>query len=215
MRKILAATALYSTLVLLSGPGFAGDYLQSAPQQAPAPAKPAAAAKPAQPAGANVAQQQGAANPQPGQDAAAQKPDLTENSGEWILQCWKQPVKTCQLLQRRIEAKSKQQLILAAIAFRADGTRRLTMITPLGFKSTPTLAVFADKAPFVELPVKSCLPAGCLQIGDLSAQLVAKLEGATEMSIVLQGLNGQNFNLSIPTKGLKEGFARISQYMKS
>ena len=162
-----------------------------------------------------AAPQQGAANPQAAQAAAGPKPDLSEQSGEWVLQCWKQPVRNCQLLQRRIEAKTRQQILLAAIAIRADGSRRMTMITLLGFKSNPALSVSVDKAPFIELPLKSCLPAGCLQIGDISQPLLEKLENSNEMSIVLQGLNGQNFNLSIPVKGLKEGLATISQFIAS
>lgn len=227
MKRIFAVVAAGAALGALASPVFAGNFLQAgpsagaAPQQAQAPARPQKPAAGA--AGTTVAQQQAPApaQPQPAQgggqqqQAAQQKPDLSESSGEWLLQCWKQPVKTCQLLQRRIEAKSKQQLLLAAIGVRADGVHRMTMITPLGFKSTPTLTVFADKAPFVQLPVQSCLPAGCVQIGDLTDPLVTKLQGASEMSIVLQGLNGQNFNLSIPTKGLKEGLARISQFLKS
>lgn len=220
MRVKILAKLLMTAFAIFSAPASIGDYLQSSQvEEAPAPSTTAAVSVPGAHA-ETLVQRFPAASRSIGEGnlvavlgAAEPKPDLSGQRGEWIFQCWKEPVRSCQILQRRIEAKTRQQLILVAIAFYADGSRRMTMITPLGFKSNLSLAVSMDNAPSIELPLKTCLSSGCLQIGDISRSMLEKLQKSNRISIFLQGIDGQNFNLNIPLKGLKGALATISQYI--
>jgi invasion protein IalB len=197
----------------LVGAASAQDYIGPAATPAkPKAAPPAAAQKPAP---APVAQSQ-----QPAPAANAQQPqqpkiDVNENHGDWVLQCWKQETRVCQILQREVEAKSQKTILITTISATPDKGYRLMMLTPLGLKAVQSLPVTVDNAPFVELPMQACIASGCVHVMELTAPLLAKLQSAGDISLTLTALNGQKLGLRVPVKGLKDALGKMSQYLKT
>lgn len=203
----------------LIGAASAQDYIGPAatpikPKAAPAAAAPKPAPAPA-PAPAPVAQNQQPAAPgaAPGQQPV--KPDVTESHGDWVLQCWKQKTRMCQVIQREVEAKSQKTILITTISAMPDKGYRLMMLTPLGLKAVQTLPVNVDNAAFVEIPMQACVAGGCVHVVELTPPLLAKLQSAGEISLTLTALNGQKLGLRVPVNGLKEALGKMSQYLKS
>jgi invasion protein IalB len=210
----------------IAGAAIAQDYIGPAATPAkPRPAPPAA--KPA-PAPAPVAQSQ-AAPPAAGQGQAAPagqgqapdgapqqqvKMDVNENYGEWLLQCWKQQTKACQILQREVEAKSQKTILITTISAVPDKSYRLMLLTPLGLRALPALPLVVDNSQ-IDVPMQSCITNGCIHVVELTSPQLAKLQGASDISLTLTALNGQRFGMKVPVKGLKEALGKMSQYLKS
>jgi len=213
MRKLWLVSNAVMALCVASGVSLAGDFLQSMPptgefKQAPAGQKPAAPPPPQPQQAANAP-----AAPAPAQQPP--KPDLAENYGDWLLQCWKGPQKNCQLVQRRVQAGTQQAVLIMAINARPAQPYSISVITPLGMRVLPSLPLFADKVALADVPVQTCVPTGCVHAMELGAALLTKLQSAGEISFVLQGMNGQRFNVSAGTKGLNEGLTKLASFLKS
>ncbi|GLI93822.1 invasion associated locus B family protein [Methylocystis echinoides] len=198
----------------LVGSAAAQDYIGPAatPAKPKAQAAPPAAAP--KPALAPLAQSQ---QPAPAAPAAQQpaKADVVETHGDWVLQCWKQKARMCQILQREIEAKSQKTILITTISAMPDKGYRIMMLTPLGLKAVQTLPVTIDNAPFAEIPMQSCIASGCVHVMELTAPLLAKLQSAGDISLTLTAMNGQKLGLRVPVKGLKDALGKMSQYLKT
>src|SRR5208337_898806 len=147
MRKAWLVTNALIALCSVGGVSLAKDYLQATPpadgaKQAPA-AQNQASPPPAQPQPPKQA-------PAPAQQPP--KPDITENYGDWLLQCWKGPQKNCQLVQRRVQADTQQAVLIMTINARPSQPYSVTVITPLGMKVLPSLPMFADKVALADVP---------------------------------------------------------------
>ncbi len=215
MSRIAAAM----TFVAIAVFPFAADaQMLNIAGQKPAPATSSAAQPPAvAPASAApkkqiVAAAAPAAAPSPQQVAA--KPDLMENSGEWLLQCWKAPEKRCEIFQRRVEAKSQQQVLLVGFSINRNTPRRMTVVTPLGLKAKPALPLFVNKSVIVEAPLKTCIASGCIHIVDVGADQLGKISAAQDMGVVLQLTNDQPVNVALSAKGLGSGMEKAVNFIR-
>lgn len=196
----------------LVGASSAQDYI--GPAATPAKPKQAPVAAP-KPAPAPVAQSQQPAAPGAAPAQQPVKPDVTETHGDWILQCWKQKARMCQVLQREVEAKSQKTILITTISAVPDKGYRLMMLTPLGLKAVQTLPVSVDNATFADIPMQACVAGGCVHVIELTPQLLAKLQSAGDISLTLTALNGQKLGLRVPVNGLKEALGKMTQYLKS
>jgi invasion protein IalB len=178
--------------------------------------KPAPAASAAAPASAAPKKQITAAAPAaaPNPQQVAVKPDLMENSGEWLLQCWKAPEKRCEIFQRRVEAKSQQQVLLVGFSINRNTPRRMTVVTPLGLKAKPALPLFVNKSVIVEAPLKTCIASGCIHIVDVGADQLGRISAAQDMGVVLQLTNDQPVNVALSAKGLGSGMEKAVNFIR-
>lgn len=208
MSRIAAAMSLVAFVAL---PVVAEAQMLNVAGQKPAPATKAAAPVPATPQRQIVA---AAPAPAPSAQQAVVKPDLMENSGEWLLQCWKAPEKRCEIFQRRVEAKSQQQVLLVGFSINRNAPRRLTVVTPLGLKAKPALPLFVNKAVVVEAPLKTCIASGCIHIVDVGADQLGKISGAQDMGVVLQLTNDQPVNVALSSKGLGSGMEKAVNFIR-
>jgi invasion protein IalB len=222
MKRIILTLLAFAGI---AGAAIAQDYIGPAAT----PAKPRPAPPAAKPAPAPVAQGQ-AAPPAAGQSqpapsagqgqapgGAAQqqvKMDINENFGEWVLQCWKQQTKACQILQREVEAKTQKTILITTISAVPDKNYRLMLLTPLGLRALPALPLVVDNSQ-IDVPMQSCITNGCVHVVELTSPQLAKLQGANDISLTLTALNGQRFGMKVPVKGLKEALGKMSQYLKS
>ena len=140
--------------------------------------------------------------------------DVNENIGEWVLQCWKQQTKACQVLQREVEAKTLKPILITTISGVPDKSYRLLLLTPLGLRAQPALPLVVDNSS-IDVPMQSCITNGCIHVVELTPPQLAKLQGANDISLTLTALSGQRFGLKVPVKGLKEALGKMSQYLKS
>lgn len=200
----------------LAGAAGAQDYIGPAATPAkPKAGAPAAAPKPAPAPVAQGQQPAPAANAQQPQQQQQPKIDVSETHGDWVLQCWKQQTRVCQILQREVEAKTQKTILITTISAMPDKGYRIMMLTPLGLKAVQTLPVTVDNAPFAEIPMQACIASGCVHVMELTAPLLAKLQSAGDISLTLTAMNGQKLGLRVPVKGLKDALGKMSQYLKT
>jgi invasion protein IalB len=198
--------------ILLAGTTVAGaeEFLSPkplAPPQKQAPAqKPVA--KPAQKPNTPAQQQTAATNPT--------KIDISEEIGDWKIQCLASPNKNCQLSQRRVNPNNNQLLIWMELtrSFVPKETNQISVMLPLGLRAVTPLTLTIDDQKFTAVNLVTCIPTGCVYGGELSAAELQTLTKADLIKTEVQDLRGQRFGLSISMRGFGNAFLKTALYLQ-
>ena len=195
-------------LVAMTDSVTAEEFLSPKPL-APA-TKPAPAQKPQQkpPAQKPNAPAQGAAT-------AAPKLDISEEIGDWKLQCLAAPAKNCQMSQRRINPSNNQLLIWMELTRSTSPkeSNQLSVMVPLGLRAAP-LVLSVDDQTFASMQLLTCIQTGCIYGGELSQTEVQTLLKGTQIKTEVQDLRGQRFALTISMRGFGSAFLKTAVYLQ-
>ncbi len=145
---------------------------------------------------------------------APSPPSLTESSGAWVLQCWTAPTKRCEILQQRVDAKSRQQILLIGFSINPNAAPQLTMVTPTGLKTRATLPLLAGKETLIEAPLKGCIATGCVHILEVSTDLVTRLSDAKEAGALVQLPDDRLATIALDIDGLAGGMAKAVKFVR-
>lgn len=149
--------------------------------------------------------------------AAAVKPDLSEEIGDWRLLCFTKPGRTCELEQRRVNTSNQALLIWVELSrlLTPKPAWQLTVMVPLGFRVVTNLGVSADGALLLNLPVVTCVPAGCVYAAELPTDGLDTLQKAQTVGTEIVDLKGQRFALGITMRGFKDAYLKSALFLKA
>lgn len=147
---------------------------------------------------------------------AAPKPVIAENVGDWRLQCFAKPARACQISQRRINPANNSMLIWVELtrSLKPKPNDRFAVMLPLGFKIEPTLTVEAEGKTFVETPIVTCIPAGCLHQLDLTPARVEQLQDTKRLTAQMVDMRGQRIALPVTMRGFKQAFLKSAVFLR-
>jgi len=159
------------------------------------------------------------AAPSPSQAAAgavAVKPDLSEEIGDWRLQCFAKPGRTCEFEQRRVNPSNQALVIWVELArsLTPKPVWQLTVMLPLGFRIAPSLGVRADDELLLDLPIVTCVPAGCVHAAEMPVAGLDTLQKAQTLGTEIVDLKGQRYALNVSMHGFKEAYLKGALFLK-
>jgi invasion protein IalB len=144
-------------------------------------------------------------------------PELAQAFGDWRISCVSKPGRACQITQRQVSSQNARALVLMVeLTVMAQPASRniLSVMTPLGAKLGPALAIEGDGSEVASAPLVTCLNTGCIHSGDIAAKNVDALRRSKALSTKLSDLKGQSTAVAISTRGLEDAFQRVASYLK-
>jgi invasion protein IalB len=172
-------------------------FIQSKPPAiAPAPISPRAEA--------SAAPSQAAAG------EAAGKPDLTEEIGDWRLQCFSKPARACRLSQRQVTKQDHSLLIWAELTHFITPKEKwlFVVMLPLGLKVAPVLDVRAGGELFLNMPIVTCVPAGCVYSADVPAAGLETLRKSQTLATEVADLKGHKYPINVSMHGFTQAYLK-------
>jgi invasion protein IalB len=207
MISTLARLTAVSLLIVASQSAKAEEFLS--PKPLVPQAKPAPAQKPPpKPAARTNAPAQEAAN--------APKFDISEEIGDWKLQCLATPAKNCQMSQRRVNPSNNQLLIWMEVtrSTAPKETNQISVMVPLGLRATTPLVLTVDDQSFASVQLLTCIQTGCVYGGELSQTELQTLLKGNLVKTEVQDLRGQRFALTISMRGFGNAFLKTAVYLQ-
>ena len=207
-RVVAAGAALVLAVGIVAAA--AQDFLSPSPmvQQPTTRQKPQPARAPAAPPQASPSQ--AAAG------AAAVKPDISNTFGDWLLQCFSKPARMCQISQRRINPNNQALLIWVELthSMTPKPVWQLAVMLPLGFRIAPTLGVRADDQLLLDLPIVTCVPAGCVHAAEMPAAGLDNLQKAQSFGTQITDLKGQTYAVNVTMRGFDDAYLKSALFLK-
>lgn len=139
---------------------------------------------------------------------------IAEDLGDWRLQCTVAPAPRCEFFQQRVGNDGGFLLWFEIERLSGpDKLARVSLRTPLSTRIVSTLPLDMDGRRFADLPIITCLPAGCVYAADMPMSRVQSMENAGGMATAIYDLRGQGFAISIGTSGLRAGFLKMASFL--
>ncbi len=142
--------------------------------------------------------------------SVAQK-EWKETFDDWVLACAQTTdgVKSCAISQSLSNTKTRQ--LIGALSIGKDKAGKLVanLQTPLGFSVSEGIKLSLDGQSGVAVPVKTCLPNGCLGIVELDQNMIGQLRKSTEMSMTLQSLQATPVVIKFSAKGVVSALEKL------
>ncbi len=137
-------------------------------------------------------------------------PDTTEEIGDWLLECFEDPVDACQIYQRILLNQGAAIALVAAFAWDdRDGVLRAQIALPLGIDLQRGATISADNGYSVNAPLSRCTQQGCLIEGVVPDDMVSAFTGSGAAQIAVINPDQGNFAIPLSLDGFAEALARI------
>lgn len=208
MRGTIARLIAASLLLVAGQSAKAEEFLS------PKPLVPQAKPAPAQKPPPKPATQRPAAGAQ--QAANTPKFDISEEIGDWKLQCLATPAKNCQMSQRRVNPSNNQLLIWMEVtrSTTPKETNQISVMVPLGLRATTPLVLTVDDQSFASVQLLTCIQTGCVYGAELSQTELQTLLKGNLVKTEVQDLRGQRFALTISMRGFGKAFLKTAVYLQ-
>lgn len=144
---------------------------------------------------------------------------LSETYGDWVVRCntttvSEQPKLICEMAQELTQRDSGQRILAISLQPNETGAQ-ITFIAPFGLLLAKGLHVDIGEALLLDTGFKTCLPAGCIAITDMSVGAIAALTAGDEATAVMVGYgNGQEIRITIPLTGFAAAWNRLKDMQK-
>jgi invasion protein IalB len=168
-------------------------------QQQPAPAP--AQQPPAQPAA------RPAAVPQP----------VPETFEKWTLRCFQDAkgAQSCRIETIVREADNRPQLaVVVRPPAAADQPPIATVTPPWGVLLARGIDLQVDTQPAVRIPIRTCMPTGCLADFSLIETINGQWQKGTTLKLTMAAANGQALTIEVPLAGYPKAYARLLEKSK-
>jgi invasion protein IalB len=148
--------------------------------------------------------------------AGAVKPDLSEEIGDWLLQCFSKPSRQCQLSQRQVDPKNQALVIWVELTHFVTPKSgwQLVVMVPLGFRVAPNLGVRAGDELFLNMPILTCVAAGCVYSAEMPVTGLETLRNSQKLSTEIVDLKGQRYALNVSMRGFDKVFLKSALVLK-
>ena len=156
------------------------------------------------------------------QPAAAARPatvpqPVPETFEKWTLRCFQDAkgVQACRLESVVLEANNRPQL---AVTVRppADATQPpvATVTPPWGVLLARGIDMQVDGQQAMRIPVRTCLPTGCLADFSLIDTINGQWQKGTTLKLTMAAANGQPLSIDVPLAGFPKAYARLLEKSK-
>lgn len=187
---------------------------QQQQMQRPAPQQQKAPAPQAQPPRAQPQPQRAAA---PAAGAAQPALDISEEVGDWRLQCTSKPARACKISQRRVSQINQSMLIWVELtrSLQPEPKNLMTVMVPLGIRITPTLDMRADGKTFIEPSIVTCVAAGCVHSIELQTQRLDALQDVKLVTTQIADVQGRSTNIEVSMRGFRDAYLKTALYLRA
>ncbi len=149
------------------------------------------------------------------QPAGAQQPNVAEQFQDWTFRCFGGGQPRCELFQNRIDPRTKQPLFWVEYTRHASGQVQLAVITPLGSRIADGVNMSIDGKFSWSIPIKSCLPLGCLAHVDANKVLLDRIRRGRILVATVTTMSGEKVPLQLSLGGFDQGMTRLEGQLKS
>ena len=148
--------------------------------------------------------------------AGAVKPDISEEIGDWMLRCYSKTGRACQISQRQVNKKSQDLVIWLELTHSVTpkAVWQLVVMVPLGFKILPDLGVRAGDELLLNMPIVTCLSAGCVYAAEMPVAGLATLRKTQTLGTEIVDLKGQKYALNVSMRGFDQAYLKSAQVLK-
>jgi invasion protein IalB len=154
------------------------------------------------------------------QEANAEAPtSLTETYRDWVVRCATAPpvegqtasVRICEMTQELRQQDSGQRVLALSVIQAADSTdtASLTLVSPFGLLLSAGIQIEVTEAPLLDMAFRTCLPAGCIALSDLTADQIKVLAAGETATVVLTDTNDQTLRLDVSLAGFTAAWNRL------
>ncbi len=148
--------------------------------------------------------------------AGAVKPDLNEEFGDWLLQCFSKPNRLCRLSQRQVNPKNQAMLIWVELTHSVtpNVTWQFVVMLPLGFRLAPVLGIRTNSELFLNMPIVTCVSTGCLYSAEIPVAGLETLQKAQALETEIADLKGQRYALKVSMRGFDQAYLKSALVLK-
>lgn len=141
---------------------------------------------------------------------------IQETFDAWMVTCSEQKgAKHCALSQQQVDQHSRQRVIAIELSVARAGKVKGTLILPFGLALAEGVRLQIDAAPAEPpLPIRTCVPIGCLVSLTFDAKSVAALRKAAILKVAAVADGGKAANFSISLKGFPAALDRTAGLAK-
>ncbi|MHB8886483.1 MAG: invasion associated locus B family protein [Methylovirgula sp.] len=141
---------------------------------------------------------------------------IQETFDAWTVNCAVQKgAKHCSMAQELVDQHSRQRVIAIELGVAPAGTIKGTLILPFGLALAHGVQLQIDSAPAEPpLPIRTCIPVGCVVSLAFDAKSVAALRKATTLKVEAVADSGKAANFSISLKGFPAALDRTAALAK-
>jgi invasion protein IalB len=157
------------------------------------------------------------------QQATAEAPtSLTETYRDWVVRCatapsvegqTASPVRICEMTQELRQQDSGQRVLALSVIQSADDadTASLTLVSPFGLLLSAGIQIEVSEAALLDMAFRTCLPAGCIALSDLTADQIGTLAEGETATVILTDTNGQTLRLDVSLAGFTAAWNRLKE----
>jgi invasion protein IalB len=84
---------------------------------------------------------------------------------------------------------------------------------PLGFRLAPILGVRADSELFLNMPIVTCVSAGCVYSAEIPIAGLETLQKAQSLGTEIVDLKGQGYALKVSMRGFDQAYRKSALVM--
>ncbi|MDP1909833.1 MAG: invasion associated locus B family protein, partial [Hyphomicrobium sp.] len=141
---------------------------------------------------------------------------IQETFDAWTVNCAEQKgAKHCSMAQEQVDQHSRQRVIAIELGVAPAGKIKGTLILPFGLALAHGVRLQIDSAPAEPtLPIRTCVPIGCLVSLTFDAKSVAALRKATTLKVEAVADSGNAADFSISLKGFPAALDRTAALAK-
>jgi invasion protein IalB len=156
------------------------------------------------------------------QETTAEAPtSLTETYRDWVVRCvtpaaavegqTASPVRICEMTQELRQQDSGQRVLALSVIRSADdaNTASLTLVSPFGLLLSAGIQIEVSEAALLDMAFRTCLPAGCIALSDLTADQISVLAAGETATVILTDTNGQTLRLDVSLAGFTAAWNRL------
>jgi len=156
------------------------------------------------------------------QEATSEAPtSLTETYRDWVVRCVTQPAlegqtaaaRICEMTQELRQQDSGQRILALSVIQSADDadTASLTIVSPFGLLLSAGIQIEVSEAALLDIGFRTCLPAGCIALSDLTADQISALAAGETATVGLTDTNGQSLRLDVSLAGFTAAWNRLKK----
>jgi invasion protein IalB len=152
------------------------------------------------------------------QTAPVTPSSLTETHGDWAVRCVSPaapegqaaPARVCEMTQELTQQGTGQRVLAISLQSTEAGGR-VTVVAPFGLLLSAGLTMDVAEVPLMEAAFRTCLPAGCIVVGDLDQAGVDLLAGGNTAKVRMRSQDGDDLALDVSLTGFTAAWNRLME----
>lgn len=120
------------------------------------------------------------------------------------------PARACEMRQELRQADGNQRVLTVALQPQVEGTgATVTMVAPFGLLLSQPITIDVAETRVLDVPFRTCLPAGCIATASLAQTGVDQLVAGAEAVVGMTSTDGQALTLTVSLAGFTAAWNRL------